>query len=228
MDKKQTIEFIKANPQLSYEEFKIQAQNAGMDSMLFDEAWQEAHSTKSKKNIITIVSILLVMAILIIGFLFKNNNGCESGYSIDEFGNCSLSCTGKPEVCNARDDDCDTKIDEDDVCVIDPLSFNGSIVRAGVNTVEITIREGYVETVAHNQLLVTVDEALTPADFVEALAGLQASPAVVIGQIQEMNWYQIAVEDASALSAVKVEIEEWPSARQVEYNHVMVSAFWGN
>ncbi len=153
------------------------------------------------------------------------DSACRSGFAIDEFGNCSPECTGDPEICNAMDDDCDGKIDEGDVCVIDPLTTTEDVSRPIVNTTKIE-KDGVTYEVAHDRISVSLKASAITSDSEKAslLKFLTPLGAKVIGQTTFQSVvliWQIAVDDPAKLQEIQKQIKAHTAVRDAELNMIM-------
>lgn len=69
MNKKEIFEFIKENPNLTYEEIKMQAQNAGADLNDINMTWNEIALFKEKRRRrLKMFTIILIVLVLVIPF----------------------------------------------------------------------------------------------------------------------------------------------------------------
>ena len=59
MDRKQIIQAIKENPQMTYEEIKLQATNAGVPAEFFEEAWAAAKKPKYKPILMAFTNFII-------------------------------------------------------------------------------------------------------------------------------------------------------------------------
>ena len=150
--------------------------------------------------------------------------GCDDGFSVSEFGTCFPKCTNTTEVCNARDDDCDGKIDEDDICVIDPTKTKENTRRPILHTTTIQWN-GISLEVAHDRVSVVLKSSAIASQTEQAalLAHIKKSGAKVIGKTAgavTLEW-QLAVNNPSQLKATRDKIASHASVQRASLSPIM-------